>query len=242
MTVTLSVAVMHAAFDPHRNDYLSGLLRSLGESHQAVLRDAHDFAVISDNDRLGPWPTARAAWQWSLRTGATHHLLLQDDVIVCDGFLTMAKEALAAVPREMVSFFTTRPGYAKRAVSRNHHWLRSNAEVFGQAICMPDDVLADFLRWERSHIKPTYKHDDARVGYYAIARDRPIYFTLPSLVQHVGLEHSTLGHSVPAHQKVLHSPWFSKEVGSVDWTEGVEDSLYEPTPRLYRIMYGRHVI
>jgi hypothetical protein len=137
---------------------------------------------------------------------------------VCRNFLSGAQAALEAVPGEIVSFFFTRDEAVNAANTAGSSWLRSKAEVYGQALCMPVSIAADFLDWEVRNVAPRLLHDDMRVTIYAHARKRFIWYTVPSLVQHRAGE-STIGHT----HLLSASVWLGPEGDAlaIDWSKGV---------------------
>ena len=76
-----------------------------------ALRDLHpdlDLGIVVDPDPDGPpdaLRTARLAWS-AVRDDATHHLVVQDDMRLIDGFAAHAARAAAAMPGQVLCFFT----------------------------------------------------------------------------------------------------------------------------------------
>jgi hypothetical protein len=73
------------------------------------LRDLHPdlrLEVICDPepDRKGNLGAARAAWS-AVADGATHHLVLEDDVTLCPGFAQRVRAVIASQPRAAISLF-----------------------------------------------------------------------------------------------------------------------------------------
>ncbi|MEU7581326.1 hypothetical protein AB0B50_27405 [Streptomyces sp. NPDC041068] len=65
------------------------------------------LTVVSDPEPDGipsAWRTARLAWR-SVAPGATHHLVLQDDLVLVPDFATRVREAVAARPEDPLSLF-----------------------------------------------------------------------------------------------------------------------------------------
>jgi hypothetical protein len=223
--VSLSIAIMHAAFDPKRADYLANLLRGLASSKQELDLQVPDFAVIRDTKGVGPWPVAKRAWEWHASTHATHHLTLQDDVEVCSDFIVGAKGALSSVSDQIVTFFLTRKKRPFAAFESGSSWIRTSADVYGQALCMPRPLLAEFLSWEQTRLKPGLFHDDTRVTLFAYDTGRQIWATVPSLVQHAGFHESTLGHG-GRYKAYFYMGRASAAVA--DWSLGLPSPPSEP--------------
>lgn len=184
------------------------------------------FDVVSTPTPLGPWATAKKAWQlMAMVQGSTHAVLLQDDLIICKDFVLGLKAALAAVPDQIVSLYCPRKG-ALLAKEQGHSWVRITDGAYGPAIVIPTTKLRHFLQWNEQNIKPEVTHDDTRVCLYALAHDLDVWLTVPSLVDHAGASFSSIGHS--NSQRV--AKWFIGEENSaldVDWTAGVAETLLE---------------
>ncbi|WP_316520999.1 NAD-dependent epimerase/dehydratase family protein [Kitasatospora brasiliensis] len=74
--------------------------------------------VVTDPEPEGP-PTAlrSAALAWdAVAPDATHHLVLQDDVVLAEGFFAYAEQVAAAVPHEAVAFYAGWEGRTGAAV------------------------------------------------------------------------------------------------------------------------------
>lgn len=242
-SVTLSVGIMHAAFDSQRAQMVSDLIGSLATSQEDLEQQVKAFAVVPDRERRGPWWTARQAWRWHAKTGATHHLLLQDDVAVCKDFLSAVKAAAEAVPDSILTFFNTADFHTSKAMKRGDAWIVL-AEVWGQAILMPHDVLVDFLAWEAKHIRPKLRHDDTRVTLYAHTHDKPLYGSVPSLAQHIGEGHSLLGHDASRFVGI----WWSKtwpggqaSAANRDWSLP-DNPITERHSRLIKLLTRMYVV
>ncbi|MGN0111711.1 MAG: hypothetical protein ACI38P_08665, partial [Cellulosimicrobium funkei] len=91
----LSVVVMH---HPARGD-VSALVRACAPL---------DVRVVEDPDPEGPpspLRTAKRAWA-AVAPGATHHLVLQDDVAPVAGFAELVRRAVRARPRHAVALYS----------------------------------------------------------------------------------------------------------------------------------------
>ncbi|MBF6590465.1 MAG: hypothetical protein IVW57_08020 [Ktedonobacterales bacterium] len=211
MTIRLSVAIMH---DPRRSANLRGMLNRL---------DCHlPLTVVIDGSQAGVWATAKRGWL-ACAPEATHHLVLQDDIWPCAGFLDAAHAALAACAGEIVSF------YANRAVIQHARlagsaWTRVGDFRNSQAVAMPVWLIDEFLEWEAAHVTPDRNLvDDMRLAMFAIARRRYVWCTAPSLVEHVGYASSLIGHPATTRGMPRQARWYIEDGDArlLDWTRGV---------------------
>lgn len=172
----LSVTVM-----AHRSraDLVPGLVEQLGISTDQVVWDRYD----------NRWDTGRRAWE-AHDPGATHHLVIQDDALVCRDLPAALEAGLDHVPEQaIVSPYvgTRRPMAAKveRAVTQaqtaGSSWIVMRGLNWGVGICAPVASIPEMLVWCDRQTYPNY---DRRVGRYYLERRWPTWCTWPSLVDH----------------------------------------------------------
>ncbi|CAG7602235.1 Nucleoside-diphosphate-sugar epimerase [Actinacidiphila bryophytorum] len=107
--------------------------------------------VVLDPEPEGPptaLRTAAAAWA-AVEPGATHHLVLQDDVQLADGFFEHAAEAARVAPDDAVAFYTnwnSRNGAAVRAAAlTGASWAEALDEYAPcVALMLPAQVAAGY--------------------------------------------------------------------------------------------------
>ncbi len=209
MTVTLSTAIMHAPWARDRADTVRTL------THE--LRGAHRVTVVQDTKREGIWPTARRAW---MAASGTHHLVLQDDAELCSGFVKQAMAAIESNPDAAISFFNFAGKAATKARDMGVPWLDLAGHATALAVAMPSSWVHPWMVWCRDHIAPDFRHDDTRLQVWLAVTDRPMWFTIPCLVDHLGDKTSIAGNRPPLPRV---APWFLREPGQIDWTRGLGD-------------------
>jgi hypothetical protein len=233
---TLSVSIMHAPGFPDRRVHLADLCRALGD--EALREHTLGFSVVEDPDGAGPWPTGRRALLEAHRHGATHHLVLQDDIMVCRDFLPTMKALIGLKPDAPLSPFA--PFSTVRvARRRGKAWARIPGGAWGQAVCLPRELIDEFLAWTDRHVATEGFFErcgyDARLGMFLVKTKHDAWCPAPSLVEHVGARSSTLGFNVDKQ-----AAWYIGDDASglaVDWTRGLDaptatlnvvpDSLWE---------------
>ena len=214
--ITLSLAIMHAAFHPQRRSLLTTLMRSLG-GLQTIQKRTTAFKVVEDWTKEGPWPTARRAWLEGVTGRASHHLVLQDDVAVCPDFFRHVLSAITACPNEVISLYANSKK-AEEARDAASAWACISQSCWGQGLIVPTNQINPFLRWEAEHFTPTYPHDDDRLVLYLLSKGAFVHYTVPSLVQHLGVGVSLLGHNNPIPQRAR---VFIAAGEEPDWSKGL---------------------
>lgn len=202
--IRLSVTIMTASFDSERRISVERIIREIGPANIANL--TVDFQIISDWRKDGAWPTAKRCWEHGIRIDGTHHMVLQDDITVCDDFLLAVHEIIRACIDSPISLYANRK-ICEEAKRRDAKWCKIPDGTWGQAIILPTDSIPMFLGWQENHIKPSFKHDDTRLAMWCVATGNDAMCPMPSLVDHHGATKSLLGQSHPS--KVAR--WFQKE-------------------------------
>ena len=169
----LSVAVMA---HPQRAEFIPELLESLGQG-----------TVVWDeiNDR---WDTGRRA-MLAYDPFATHHVVVQDDAIVCRDFVAGVEEALEHVPPfHPVGLYLGRVRPYGALVSRlvaqagDASWITMPAINWGVAIVVPVVTLEEMIEycdlWDRD------KNYDRRLSRWFEKGKLRCWYTWPSLVEH----------------------------------------------------------
>src|SRR5690606_737540 len=110
--------------------------------------------AMDEGDR-GSLSNHDAAWRLGCEAGGDYVVVLEDDVMLVDGFERHAAEALANVPGEgAVSFYTgtTRPHPARvsqavrKAEAAHVSWLQSSGSYWGPALALPTELVGPMLR------------------------------------------------------------------------------------------------
>jgi hypothetical protein len=166
--------------------------------------------VVQDPDPTGPsatMRTARLAWQ-SVADGATHHLVLQDDVLLCAEFPERTVEAILGRPADALSLFVEWAGrtanLVRLAALTGHGYVETiDPYVPTQALVLPADVARGFLPWADENSTHTDADDVVMLRYLA-ATGVTSFVTAPNLVDHDTVP-SLLGNS---YQGTRRATWF----------------------------------
>ncbi|MFC9992734.1 hypothetical protein ACFXKV_05095 [Streptomyces globisporus] len=168
-----------------------------------ALRDAHPdlgLRVILDPDPEGPPATIRTARQaWgAVEEGATHHLVVQDDVELCDGFAAAVTQAIASKPTSPLVLFTSWGSRTAQVVRLAALTGESWAPVVDRfvppvALVLSASEARDFARYaETLDLTVT---DGKALTTFLTARGADAYVSVPNLVEHDS-EDSLMGHHI----------------------------------------------
>jgi hypothetical protein len=172
-TLLLSTAIMT---HPAREDRARKLAESLPELNPAIIVD--DTAPGTGN--LG---NALRAWA-AVGEDATHHLVLQDDVVPCENFTALVRKAIIARPEDAISLFCewgSRSATLVRVAARNGWgWARAvDMYTPSQGLVLPREAALAF-----STIEDTGGADDLALANYLRGNGIDNVVTVPNLLEH----------------------------------------------------------
>lgn len=166
--------------------------------HVARQNQAHRLArtwgarLFLDSGQLGEWVNHRRAWLWAADRGSSPwSLVLQDDALPTQDMLTDLMSGLETLPDEGLVSLYLGTGYPRRWQPRISHlmaswrpqtgpsWAISNHLLHGVAVAAPTAWAADLV----DATNPRLPYDET-LSTWARRNRRPVFYTLPSLVDH----------------------------------------------------------
>lgn len=176
--IKLSAAIMA---HPARERHMPYLLKKLGASTPIVWDEKQDR-----------WDTGRRS-MLAFDPTATHHVVVQDDALVCEDFLAGATKALATVPPDCpVAFYTgrVRPSAARvqlmvnKAQLQRNSWLCMDGPMWGVAVAVPTHIIPTMVDWCNQPSQNATKNYDMKMANYFINKRIQCWYSYPSLVSH----------------------------------------------------------
>lgn len=216
VTPSVSVAVMA---HPDRRAFVDELVTALHRVNTRVVWD----------QRGNEWDTGRRALL-AYAPWATHHLVIQDDAIVCEDLVAGVTKALAHVPSDaLLSLYLGRStpfphhvtALAARARGEAVSWLAIGGLYWGVAVVVPTALIGDLVAWcDRSATGiPNY---DRLISRWLERRPARCWYTWPSLVDHRDAPSLLPGHGRRAPGRVAHEfLGTDRSALDVDWSRGV---------------------
>jgi hypothetical protein len=129
---------------------------------------------------------------------ADWHVVVQDDAILCREFYNNVMGAINNVPsKSLISLYTgtARPmgKRVKAAVdkAKDETWLSYWLLMWGVGILIPSDHIEPMIEFVADRTEPY----DTRIGIFYQRNRLPVYYTMPSLVNH----DDELGTLLPGH-------------------------------------------
>lgn len=179
--------------------------------------------LVFDRDREGCWPTARRAWS-AYHSEATHHVVIQDDVLICREFFSTMEYILLLLPLGAVFSPYCTYKACDGVLAQDKHWGILRYGIWGVGSCWPIDLVRDMLEWTENHCRVTLDWDDYRLIGYLHAVNRPeVWVSVPSLIQHGGSSSILPGHG--GIREARH--FIGEQVSglSIDWMKGLSEPL-----------------
>lgn len=160
---------------PSRAEFFPYLSRCLGDV---------PFAI--DNKQIGVWANCKRAWRLS-DPSADYHCVIQDDAILCEGFVEKAVEFVKkhheeGKPKAFSFYFGNRSADLDQArEGMKVGWTKKRAPTWGVAICLPTDLIPEMIEYCDTLFE---RQDDTRIGKFLKSRGIETYYPMPSLVDH----------------------------------------------------------
>lgn len=148
---------------------------------------------------------------------ADWHLVVQDDVILCDDFLERVTEALSFVREGPVALYmgkgTVDGVPAKKLVRRGrqagYRWVKGDGPLWGPAVAIRPEDIPPLVAWCDARKKPD--NYDLRMTLYFRKHGRRCWYAMPSLVEHrIGDENPSLVAGRGANRGRI-AAWFEQD-------------------------------
>jgi hypothetical protein len=192
-----------------RADLISDLLGRLGLDISYVVLDDRGFAGGGD-----AWYNAKRAWLSPVPEGVTHRLVLQDDVMVCDNFLKICNKIINVFPDVIFTLYGgtwIKPQYRK---NDSPYVNVRGCGIGGVATIIPVEHISKMMVWSDKVLGEDYKHDDGRIGFYALCNGVKILGTIPDLTDHRPVDTCIRGHN---RKDRVSKSWIGEDIGYQDW-------------------------
>lgn len=192
--------------------------------------DGRSLRVLVDEHLDGVWVNSRRAWE-AYDPGASHHLVLEDDVLPCENLLAGVEQALEYVPERSVVSLFSQEALVERALKKNSSWWIHPWST-AQALIIPVAMVEKFLRWSDKNSKPRLIVADARIMCWTWDEKIPVWHTAPDLVEHLGAGATMV---TEKGWRKVNTPGFAgsfigeeESALSIDWSREADDPPYFP--------------
>jgi len=208
MDYNLSVGIVSV---PKRYNYAKKLKASLEfEGFSPV--------VAMDIEYRGSWVGHKKAMQ-TITPEATHHLVLEEDAVICKNFKERVYSVIQARPQHIISLFASREQKNKFEWCRRNgvHWFVNAYGAPGVAVIFPRDLLQDHLSWEI--ICPQdMPYEDSRLWGWMEARNLLTWNPVPNLIEHGAPMSSSFGFN---NKGKVSYDFIGDREDFIDWNKGL---------------------
>lgn len=158
----------------------------------ALAQEVSADAVCWDVTHIGAEANHLQAWRWLADLRAEWGVVLEDDVIVCKGFLAQLTRALHCAPTSLVSLYLPRgrpPHWQEsiaKAVSADVCWLTAPAMMSCQGYAMRTEFFSQHKEINRRVGRHHLPIDEAITSWLNSPLNplQDVSYALPSLVDH----------------------------------------------------------
>lgn len=175
-----------------RDENIHKLLSELCLSKENIVYDDRPFG----GDAMY---TARKAWLSESDEIFTHRLVLQDDVEVCENFLSIINTIVRTHPNSVISLinFMSPVNYPNR---KNTPYYKVDL-ISGCGIIMPRYVIKPCMQWCKESTNESLKpHDSLMISKYCREHGVSMITTIPSIIQHY--DNDTLLHQTYTWKRI----------------------------------------
>lgn len=192
--------------------------------HKKLIQQPFSKVRIVWDEKNDEWHTGERA----IRSGAAAsgwHVVIQDDAVLTPDFYANIEGLIATVPvKSVISLYTGKvrplPERVTEAVAKTTApcFLQHYMLMWGVGILIPADHIESMLDFLD---EPKYRDTkyDIRVGMFYHCNRLPIYYSMPSLVDHNDDIGSLIGNDYDKEPRVAHR----LATGRVEWTDAVID-------------------
>ena len=133
---------------------------------------------VSGSSKIG----MKKALSLALHKGTDHILLVQDDILASADFIPTVQKIVDKYPDHLISYFTPKK-LSGSTLIKSHHFC------YAQAYSLPRKMAQEIVDFTSD--QPT---DDGHINEYLVSTNQYHLLTNPSLVEHLGWDHTTLPH------------------------------------------------
>lgn len=144
-----------------------------------------DESIVTYDDRENGGDalyTARKTWLTPVPPDKTHRLVLQDDVLLCDNFISIVHDVVNTLKDDVITLFNPIPN---NLIKDKECCYKRFERLSGCAIIMPVLYIDKCWEWIDAHCEDN-KCDDLLITEYCKKHYIKTFTTIPALVQHLG--------------------------------------------------------
>lgn len=194
------------AVKPRRNMVLKMLEKMGLEEEDTVIYDDRPSGG-------GTLYTCRKCWEAPVPDGVTHRLVLQDDLLLCNDFVSIINRIVNVQPDFIFSLYCSRVSLEERS-PKTPYMIIKGVNAWGQGMLMPVQHIKPMFEFADRELGKDFPYDDGIYIWYAREVGIPIATTIPSTIQHLCPTESTLGFN---NRKKISKVWIGEDISDYNW-------------------------
>jgi len=225
--MNLAIRILHYRKDgrPDRTRWVEVMKDMLNDSRVKVFTDASGT----------PYTGLSNVYSDIAKDNPTHVLILHHDVLPCFDFIP-AVEGLLGLRRDEPMTFYTNSKATDLALKEGVHWLKLKIWYYSQAYAMSFPLMKDMISWINANVNQDDRNsDDERMAMYFYFHNRFVYATVPSLVEHIGWNSTTVDYDRPMknyldnkeHRMARKFIGIDQSPLTIDWSKGLESPIID---------------
>lgn len=172
------------------------------------------FNCVSYDDSGSALNGAKKAYLAPISDDVTHRLILQDDVLIADGFFDIVQKNIEMFPYSVFSYYEGQDITFADKIKQSPYIKMQGCCICGLAVVIPKAMIRPCFEWIADNFPADYKHDDCAIGLYCLTHGVSVFSTIPSIVQHKLPMNSTMrGHN---HATKVSATWIGKTIEGVN--------------------------
>ncbi len=177
-----------------------------------------DAKMCVDVKYEGSWWCHRKAME-AIEPDATHHLVIEEDAVLCKNFKELVYQVISVKPNEIISLFASREQKAKFAwaYKRGYSWFVNDCGAPGVACIFPKDKLADMLTWCDQTCPFDMPYEDSHLWGWMKTRGLLTWNPVPNLVEHGAPMNSSFGFN---NKGKVSFDFIGNRDLDIDWSKG----------------------
>lgn len=157
--------------------------------------------------------TCRKCWEAPVPEGVTHRVVLQDDLLLCDNFISIMDRIVNAHPEFIFSLYCSRLKF-EHGLPDSPYIIIKGRQAWGQGMLMPISYVKPMFEFSDRELGKDFPYDDGIYAWWAEQEKIEIASTIPSTIQHLCPQNSTLGYN---DKRKVSKVWRGSDLSDVNW-------------------------
>ncbi len=185
--------------------------------------------LVSVDEWQNIWANFKKALRLEGGRGGKWRIILHDDMSFGRNSYKKINYVLNFMPDKSISFFNPNNRLFDDAIEKGHHVMETPNAFWMNSIAMLKSEIEDVISWADSMYRLDYTIEDTRYFHYLETFEKTAFVILPSLIQHLGYNRSSVG--IPGicgtrpRMAMNYTPDF--DVYNVDWEKEIKNRIYK---------------